>query len=228
MEDKLANKSERRAVQCPKCEKAVMAKIIGEETQSIEPPDYIIKRTFVVCDVCSQPMLLRENGELLPDIEGDWDEYWEEPILLYPSREKNFGSAVPRNVRNTYAEALTCLSAGAYTAATIMARRTLEIVCSELGEDDRRTNLYTKIKNLSRSRKFSGRVSQWADGLRKVGNFAAHDPDQTFTKSQATLVVDFAEALIENCFVLEEKFRNFEQYTQSLKNKKPTTRSRSA
>lgn len=225
----MAEQEKRRAIQCPDCEKAVMSKVIGEQILNIDPPEHIVKRTFVVCDDCDQAMLLTEIGEYIQVGPDDWVDDWAEPVFLYPTREKSFGSEVPVNVRRTYAEALICLSAGAYTAATIMGRRTLEIVCSELGEKGKNTNLYTKIKNLTQQKKFSGRVAEWADGLREVGNFAAHDPDQEFNKSQATLVIDFTEALIENCFVLEEKFQNFESYTKALKTgKKPTRRSRSA
>jgi len=212
----LADQVEKEAVHCTRCEKAVLAKVVGRQTIAKDLPDYILRCTFLVCEQCKQVMLLQETGEIVQVGYDDWEESWGEPVYLYPSRERFFGSSVPDNVIRTYSEAIRCLSAGAHTAATIMGRRTLEIVCNELGETGRK-DLFKKIESLSAQGTFSGKVAEWADRLRDVGNFAAHDPKTTFTKNQARLVIDFTEALIEHCFVLEEKFQKFDAYSKSLK-----------
>ena len=223
MADQAVKEVIKEAIHCPRCEKAVMARVVGREIVYEDLPDTIIRCTFVICDQCNQVMLLRESGELVPELDHfgqeDWVEAYADPVYLYPSREKYFGPSVPKNVVSTYSEAVRCVNAGAYTAATIMGRRTLEIVCNELGEKGNK-NLFKKIADLSKKGTFSGKVAEWADRLRDVGNFAAHGPDTYFSKNQARLVIDFTEALIEHCFVLEEKFQKFDAYSNSLKEKK--------
>ncbi len=201
---------------CSSCEKAVLAKVIGKEIIEEDLPDYMLQCKLLMCEECRQVILLQETGEFVQVGLDEWDEVWNEPVFLYPTREKYFGPSVPENVIRTYSEAVRCLTAGANTAATIMGRRTLEIVCNELGETGNK-NLFKKIENLSKQGAFSGRVAEWADRLRDVGNFAAHGPNTTFSKNQARLVIDFTEALIEHSFVLEEKFKKFDAYSKSLK-----------
>lgn len=66
---------------------------------------------------------------------------------------------------------------------------------------------------MSKKGVFSGKIAEWAEELRSIGNIAAHDADRTFNKKQAELVLDFVGAIIENCFILEDKFNKFKEYT---------------
>lgn len=203
------------AIHCPHCEKPAMAKIVGRDHKTVEMPSYIIRYTYCICQNCNENIFFKEDGELFAfqNYDGDeqWEEIWDDPDFLYPAQERVFDNSVPRAVKRAYSEANKCFLSGTHTAATIMGRRALEIICAELGvggEDEKtkkRKDLFQKIEQLTDEGKFAGKVAEWAQRLREIGNIAAHDPKATFSKQQARLTLDFTEALIENSFVLKNK-----------------------
>lgn len=213
---------ETAAIHCPHCQKPVMADVVGRHQSSYEAY-YIVRHTFAVCTSCEGKVVYVEDGELMPyyDDHGEeqWEERWGDPDFIFPSQERVFDNSVPSKVNNAYLEAGKCYRSGVYTAATIMGRRTLEIICNELGAKGER-NLFKKIDKLSKDGTFTGRVQEWARRLREVGNFAAHDPEASFSKQQARLILDFTEALIESSFVLEKKFDEFEKAVSAMTGKK--------
>ncbi|HAA85638.1 MAG TPA: hypothetical protein DCE14_04705 [Kosmotogaceae bacterium] len=53
------------------------------------------------------------------------------------------------------------------------------------------------------------RLAEWADGVRAVGNEAAHDTETELTKDDAKDALDFTEAIIMYVFSLNTRFESF-------------------
>lgn len=128
---------EKIAVHCLKCERSTLGKVIGRHRDNFDPPHLIFRTSFVVCSECGLEMLFQEVGSLIPDEDSDYInahvEDWSEPSLVFPGKRRVCDLSIPPSVSVGFSEAVKCLSAGAYTASTVMSRRTLEIICKELG-----------------------------------------------------------------------------------------------
>jgi len=125
---------------------------------------------------------------------------------VYPSKKRLDGN-VPHAIREAFDEAVLCQRVHAFTAATIMCRRAIEIVCSEEGVKN--GSLQDRLKKLLADKKIDNRLYDWADALRSIGNDAAHEPDYRASKEDATDAIEFAQAFIEQIFVIEKKFKEF-------------------
>ena len=53
-------------------------------------------------------------------------------------------------------------------------------------------------------------ILQWANGVRIVGNDAAHDLKMEITKTDAKDTLDFTEAVLLYVFVLQSRFSEFQ------------------
>ena len=89
----------------------------------------------------------------------------------------------------------------------MMCRKSLEALCAEFGATGR--NLKEKIEKLSNEEKVDSRLAKWADQLRLLGNDAAHGLASDISSEDARDGIHFVEAILENVFVLERRFREF-------------------
>jgi len=126
--------------------------------------------------------------------------------VLWPREDKvSFG--LPRNIKNSLEEAITCFEGKAFTATAIMCRKALEGMCSEYEVEEE-----TLEKSLLRMKELGvieGKLHEWATALRMVGNEAAHDVKVTVKADDAKDIVDFTKALSEYLFTFKEKFESF-------------------
>lgn len=93
--------------------------------------------------------------------------------MIYPRERDVLPEPVPTSVRRAFESVLTCFRAGTYEPCAIMCRKSLEALCSALGERD--GVLAGSIAKLSASGRIDQRLAAWANELRLVGNDAAHD-----------------------------------------------------
>ena len=90
-----------------------------------------------------------------------------------------------------------------------MCRRCLEALCNSLSASGK--SLQAKLDALSESGSVDKRLTQWAHGIRAIGNEAAHDTEIELTKDDARDALDFTEALLMYVFALNARFVAFQQ-----------------
>jgi hypothetical protein len=99
-----------------------------------------------------------------------------------------------------------------------MVRRTIEGTCKEQGTE--KPNLMQSIAELQTRGLIDGTLADWANALRILGNEAAHYTGQPIGREDAQDSLAFAEALLDNVYVLRKRFRDFETRVAERKAKK--------
>ena len=159
------------------------------------------KYTLAECPRCSSAFLLLQN---------DWgDGKWDAPGRLFPARDDFVGFAVPQSIRNAFAEASRCLAAKAFTACAIMCRKSLEGVCEDHGATGR--TLVDRLTALKSMGVIEGRLFEWSDALRLVGNEAAHDVKVEVTPQDAADALAFTRAVLEYVYTFRDQFEQFKK-----------------
>lgn len=97
----------------------------------------------------------------------------------YPPEHFNFDTAnIPAKVLKAFEEATSCHATGSYTAAAMMVRKTLELLC--VNRDAAGDNLQAKIRDLGKKIIIPADLLQAIDDLRLLGNDAAHVEAKTY------------------------------------------------
>jgi hypothetical protein len=118
--------------ECSACGTVVAAEAIAQYSAVLNPQLGATERiTFARCRKCDSPFLVGE--EFFGGSGGGTDgtEAWSDPYRVYPSRDELLRPKLPPTVQNPYREAINCIKAQAYSAATMMCYRTLDAACIE-------------------------------------------------------------------------------------------------
>lgn len=193
-------------VECPACEARVDAESLHDyEHYNPEegPPG---RYSFLRCRACESPFLV---------VQENYGQGWDDPYRLYPAQDTRVNPALPKAIRDAYAEALACFKAKAYTAAALMCRKTLEGVCTEHGVGGR--PLVAALRDMRDKGIIEARLFEWADALRIAGNEAAHDVTVTVSKEDAADMIQFANALLEYVFTFRDRFEEFKKRREKSK-----------
>lgn len=189
-------------LECERCEAIVDAKELSnyeflpeDKWEKGLPP---VRYTFSQCPKCSSPFLAVQ--------EQIWN-YWDEPVRIYPPRDKRVDPSWPPTVKKSYQESLNCFKAKAYTATVIMCRKTLEAICSE--HKVHQPSLAKSLKSMKDNGLIENRLFEWAEALRIAGNEAAHDVDVDIPRQDAKDILEFTEALLEYVFTFRDRFNEF-------------------
>jgi Cys-tRNA(Pro) deacylase len=133
-----------------------------------------------------------------------------EPLVLWPPSDPPPSPAIPPALRAELTEAKACLRAGTYPATVVTVRRLLEGVCRDQGAYQ--ATLYTSLHDLARQGLIEGRLLQWAEELRVLGNTGAHLPDRhtrPISREDAQDAVALAEALLDYLYVFSRTYAEF-------------------
>jgi hypothetical protein len=187
-------------VECQHCEATVDGEVVASYEEYDEKSDMTGKYSFLKCPRCKRPFVM-----LQVDDGPDWDE----PDRLYPPRENSISAAIPGAIRSAYEEARACYRGKAYTAATIMCRKTLEGICEEHKITGR--NLASALKEMKDQGIIERRLFEWADALRISGNEAAHSVSVKISAQDARDILEFTNALLEYVFTFQDKFEQFKK-----------------
>ncbi|MBM4829588.1 DUF4145 domain-containing protein [Streptomyces althioticus] len=106
-------------------------------------------------------------------------------------------------------EARACFSAKLYTATAVMVRRTLEGMCVDQGTSKKQ--LFAALGELRDSNKIEGRLFDWAQALRVLGNQGAHFSKDPVSREDAQDALELAEALLDYIYVFTAKYEEFQQ-----------------
>ena len=189
-------------VNCPKCNSRTLAEPVTRTLESIPPWDDCF--VVVTCKICYEYMLISH-----PKDEKDRHRFRKENKMLWPTLGREFNSAIPESLRMEHKEARSCFNSAAYTAAVVMVCRTLEGVCSENGI--RKTPLINALKEMQTQGLIEGRLLEWAQELRVLGNEGAHFTGRRVSREDAQDALALAEALLDYLYVFTSKFAEFKQ-----------------
>ncbi|MGW7364631.1 DUF4145 domain-containing protein [Streptomyces sp. NPDC054841] len=167
-----------------------------------EEPPYVLE--LALCGNCHDPFLMAEE---------DYGEGWDgEPAILWPKQQRPLSLQVPEALRREHEEARQCFSSKAYTATAVMVRRTLEGVCLEQGVSStggRPKPLFKMLAQMKDEGKIDGRLFEWAQALRVLGNQGAHFTGTSVSRQDAADGLALAEALLDYLYVLSAQFDAF-------------------
>lgn len=201
---------------CPTCNMQVVTRVIAQgyggfnssaiNTLDEVDADYHGDHYFVsLCTKCTSPFLVKRS---LFGIPGEFETITQESVL-FPVESRLPLGKVPDPVKRAYEQAHRSYSASLYEPSALMCRRCLEALCKSL--DAKGKNLQDKLDSLNASGYVDSRLTEWAHGVRLLGNEAAHDTDVIVTKDDAKDVLDFTEALLLYVFLLNQRFSEFKQ-----------------
>lgn len=199
---------------CPNCNVLVEARVVAREmdaepTQLVHPEDLVdtphnvVVYLFARCKRCGSPFLVEENYYEIPGEisapQGD--------RVLYPGDRLFNQDGVPDPIARAYRDAVRSFSVGLYAPCVIMCRKALEGITTELGAS--RGSLKKRLDDLRTDGRIDQRLSEWAHGLRLIGNDAAHDFGVKLEKQDARDSLEFLEALLLYVFTLTARFDQF-------------------
>ena len=136
-----------------------------------------------VCNACDSPVLVLNKG----------DEVFPTPLPKPTSED------IPQAIRSDLDEAKICVSASAYRAAAVMARRAMQVAAKDKGAAE--DKLVSQIHELQKSGKITTDLKDWADAVRWVGNDAAHPNGAEVTREDAEDVLHLAEQFLHVLYV---------------------------
>jgi hypothetical protein len=149
------------------------------------------------CQECFGPLLLAQDNP------------FERPERAWPNPDgRELSSNIPDPLRREHGEARACLKAKAYTAVAVMVRRTLEGVCADQGVTKRQP-LVASLRELHQQGKIEGRLLEWAEALRALGNQGAHFTGVQVSREDATDALALAEALLDYMYVVTNQYEQF-------------------
>jgi Domain of unknown function (DUF4145) len=200
-------------LECRTCNTRVIA--LEEAEYECPDDDFSIQHYGIVsCRICYNVMLIRrpEKPRLLSH----------SAIVLWPGADRILNKAVPESLRLEHNEARRCFRSGAYTAAVVMVRRTLEGVCAEHGITVK--NLVRGLEQMKREKLIDDRLFEWAQELRVLGNEGAHFTGNRVSRRDAEDAVAMAEAILDYLYVFSAKFNEFKQRrTETMQAESMTT-----
>ncbi|MBH1980418.1 DUF4145 domain-containing protein [Candidatus Saccharibacteria bacterium] len=199
--------------QCPHCEKVVDMTVQAQwESFVPETGDLPLKWTSVQCPNCTGVCLYLQEyfgPEVCPP------DGWDERYQMYPAQARRLSADIPSELRDDYREARECVKSKLYTAAAVMARRTLEGITIDQGYT--KGALFNRLKLMRDDAVIDSRLYDWADICRDVGNQAAHASKQSVSREDATETLDFVEALLDYLYVFQSRYQNFKARRDAAK-----------
>ncbi|MCX4408329.1 DUF4145 domain-containing protein [Streptomyces sp. NBC_01764] len=187
--------------ECPICQQKVTATV--EAYNEFSPDNEFEFRRYLIaaCRLCYQPLLLEQAQES--------DQFERELACVWPTPPRALAESVPEVLRREHFEARMCFKSKAYTATVVMVRRTLEGVCAQHGINKK--PLYKAFEEMKTVGLIEGRLLEWAQELRVLGNEGAHFTGKPVTRQDASDAVALAEALLDYLYVFNEQFLRFKE-----------------
>jgi len=190
--------------ECPHCESRVDCDEKGDVELDLEQAGVPSKIVLLQCKVCKNPLV--GYSELVQTGPDDWD--WDSAVRQWPVPEDDVDWAIPEIARNSLVEAKLCFKAKAYSACAVMCGRTIEGVCKN--HDPKTRALAAGLKKLKQDGVIDDRIFGWSEALREHRNLGAHATTEKVKKDDARDLLDFAIAICEYVFILNEKFSRFQ------------------
>jgi hypothetical protein len=188
-------------IQCNHCQARVQANVLAEREYSASEEDGPHKYVFAECTHCKNSLV-----GLSEWVDFDDDGGWTYPERKWPEPEDSLPRDIPRPVRNSLREAQRCFSSQAYMATAVMCGRAVEALCQEKTKSK---TLADGLKKLRASKVIDDKLFEWSEALRKERNIGAHAGEAEISPQDARDVLDFAIAISEYVYVLDEKYKAY-------------------
>jgi Domain of unknown function (DUF4145) len=188
-------------IACPRCDAKVQASVLAEKSyppgEEYDPFKYV----FVSCSQCGAAMVGYSDYEMTEEGNG-----WSLPIRQWPEPDDDLHANIPRSVRKSLEEAKRCLTSRAYMACAVMCGRAVEALCKDKVNGK---TLADGLKKLRTGKIIDEKLYEWSEALRHERNIGAHAGDEVTTWQDARDVLDFAIAISEYVYVLDEKYKAY-------------------
>jgi hypothetical protein len=184
------------AVECPRCDKAVVGEPSGYTIFSDPregPPE---RWTLLRCPKYHPLLVLQE------DYGGGFDD--DSVYRVYPPPNQPLSREIPNELRDAHEEARKTFAAKAYKATVAMCGRTLEGVCEKQGVT--KGTLQKSLAEMKTQGLIDQRLWDWAELLREVRNAGTHFNDEDVSRQDAEDCLTFNEALLDYLYVLKKRF----------------------
>lgn len=186
---------------CNQCRARVQAKVLAEREYGPSGDGGTYRYIFAECSHC--------HGSLVGL--SEWfdcgeDSGWTCPERQWPQPEDPLSSSIPWAVRKSLREAHRCFSSQAYMATAVMCGRAVEALCQE---KTKARTLAEGLKRLRATKVIDDKLFEWGEALRKERNIGAHAGEAEISAQDASDVLDFAIAISEYVYVLDEKYKAY-------------------
>ncbi len=174
------------------------------------------------CGTCNSVLVGRQrllDYEKSPFGDDDGMETWSAAQRIWPEPATPISASIPKEIRNSLLDAEACLRHGIYTPSVAMSGRALEAIGRHFhtGPNPERLMLFAAINELKKTGTIDERLYLWSKELHENRNLAAHATGVSFTRVDAQDLFDFALAICEYVFVVQEKYDEFMARKQSRK-----------
>ena len=129
--------------------------------------------------------------------------------VLWPQLNQELSGLIPESLRLEVGEARACFRSGAYTATVVMVRRTLEGICTDNGIKG--STLFKSLAHMKELNLIDGRLFEWAQALRILGNEGAHFTGSRVSREDAEDSLAFAAAILNYMYVFSNQFAEFKK-----------------
>lgn len=126
---------------------------------------------------------------------------------VYPSNEIVVSEYIPEGIASDFIEASKDYNVSSYKSSVVMARRTIQKTCLNLGATKGK-KLYQQIEELKVSGKLHPDLASLATEIRFLGNDGAHPEDDGLdevSKEDAKEILDLTEEFLDDLYVRPEK-----------------------
>jgi len=189
-------------IACPYCDAKVQAKVLAEKMYPASEECDPCKYSFVECTNCGSVLVGFSEWEL-----GDYgDSGWGTPTRQWPEPDTQLHSNIPRPVRRSLEEAKRCMTSKAYMACAVMCGRAVEAICMDKTKSK---TLADGLEKLKSAKIIDEKLFEWSEALRHERNIGAHAGDEITSRQDASDVLDFALAISEYVYVLDDKYRAY-------------------
>lgn len=126
---------------------------------------------------------------------------------VFPTKERTVDAHVPEGIANDFIEASKDYNIGSYKSAAVMARRTIQKMCLNLGASKNK-KLHEQIDELKTMGKLHTDLADIATEIRFLGNDGAHPEDDGLDEINAEDVeeiLNFTAELLDDLYVRPQK-----------------------
>jgi hypothetical protein len=191
-------------ISCPYCDSRVQASVLAEREYSRDEDEDPSKYQFVECSHCGSVLIGRCEWEV--DIVSG--EGWGNLTRQWPLPDAPLHANIPLSVRRSLQEAKKCFECQAFMACAVMCGRAIEGLCKDKVNAD---YLGAGLKKLKVAKIIDEKLFEWGDALRNERNIGAHAGEDTVSRQTANDILDFALAIAEYVYVLDDKFKSYKE-----------------
>ncbi len=126
---------------------------------------------------------------------------------IFPTNEPTVNMYVPEGLANDFIEASKDYNIGSYKSSVVMARRTIQKMCLNLGATKGK-ELFKQIAELLEKGKLHPDLAAMATEIRFLGNDGAHPEDDGLDEvnaDDAKEILDFTSELLDDLYVRPQK-----------------------